>query len=90
MVGSWSSGQAWSRSSGPPRRANPPRASPPIGLQGRESAAARKAGLDPDSGEVSEAIAALMDRGYVQGTNILGQKVYRITASGIEETTRPA
>ena len=55
-----------------------------------QEAAARKAGLDPDSGEVSEAIAALMDRGYVQGTNILGQKVYRITASGIEETTRPA
>jgi hypothetical protein len=55
-----------------------------------QEAAARKAGLGPDSGEVSEAIAALMDRGYVQGTNVLGQKVYRITASGIEETTRPA
>jgi hypothetical protein len=52
--------------------------------------AARKAGLDPDSGEVSEAMAALVDLGYVKGTNILGQRVYRITGSGIEETTRPA
>jgi hypothetical protein len=30
-----------------------------------QEAAARKAGLDPDSGEVSEAMAALVDRGYV-------------------------
>ncbi len=55
-----------------------------------QEAAARKAGLDPDSGEVSEAMAALVDRGYVKGTNILGQRVYRITASGIEAATRPA
>ncbi len=55
-----------------------------------QEAAARKAGLDPDSGEVSEAMAALVDRRYVKGTNILGQRVYRITASGIEEATRPA
>ena len=54
-----------------------------------QEAAARKAGLDPDSGEVSEAIAALVDRGYVKGANVLGQRVYRITASGIEEATRP-
>jgi DNA-binding PadR family transcriptional regulator len=53
-------------------------------------AAARKAGLDPDSGEVSEAMAALVDQGYVKGANVLGQRVYRITASGIEEATRPA
>jgi hypothetical protein len=52
--------------------------------------AALKAGLDPDSGEVSEAMAALVDRGYVKGINIIGQRVYRITASGIEEATRPA
>jgi hypothetical protein len=55
-----------------------------------QEAAARKAGLDPESGEVSEAMAALMDLGYVKGTNVLGQRVYRITASGIEESTRPA
>ncbi len=54
-----------------------------------QEAAARKAGLDPDSGEVSEAMAALVDRGYVKGTNVLGQRVYRITANGIEEATRP-
>jgi hypothetical protein len=55
-----------------------------------QEAAARKAGLDSDSGEVSEAMAALVDLGYVKGTNILGQRVHRITASGIEEATRPA
>jgi DNA-binding PadR family transcriptional regulator len=55
-----------------------------------QEAAARKAGLDPNSGEVSEAMAALVDRGYVKGTNVLGQRVYRITASGIEEATRSA
>jgi hypothetical protein len=55
-----------------------------------QEAAARKAGLDPNSGEVSEAMAALVDRGYVKGANVLGQRVYRITASGIEEATRPA
>ncbi len=55
-----------------------------------QEAAARKAGLDPDSGEVSEAMAALVDLGYVKGANVLGQRVYRITASGIEEATRPA
>jgi hypothetical protein len=55
-----------------------------------QEAAARKARLSPDSGEVSEAMAALVDLGYVKGTNILGQRVYRITASGIEAATRPA
>lgn len=55
-----------------------------------QEAAARKAGLDPDSGEVSEAMAALVDLGYVKGTSVLGQRVYRITANGIEEATRPA
>ena len=55
-----------------------------------QEAAARKARLSPDSGEVSEAMAALVDRGYVKGTNVLGQRVYRITAGGIEESTRPA
>jgi hypothetical protein len=54
-----------------------------------QEAAARKAGLDPASGEVSGAMAALMDRGYVKGTNVLGQRVYRIAARGIEEATRP-
>ena len=54
-----------------------------------QEAAARKAGLDPDSGEVSEAMATLVDRGYVKGTNVLGQRVYRITARGIEEAIRP-
>jgi hypothetical protein len=53
-------------------------------------AAARKAGLSPASREVNEAMAALVGRGYVKGTNVLGQRVYRFTASGIEETTRPA
>jgi hypothetical protein len=55
-----------------------------------QEAAARKARLRADSGEVSEAMAALVDRGYVKGTSVLGQRVYRITASGIEEVTRPA
>jgi hypothetical protein len=55
-----------------------------------QEAAARKARLSPDSGEVSEAMAALVDRGYVKGTNVLGQRVYRITANGIEEATRQA
>jgi hypothetical protein len=50
-----------------------------------QEAAARKAGLDPDSGEVSEAMAALVDRGYVKGTSVLGQRVYMITANGIEK-----
>ena len=54
-----------------------------------QEAAARKAGLDPESEEAREAMVALMDSGYVKGTNILGQRVYRITASGIEESTRP-
>ena len=54
-----------------------------------QEVAGRKAGLDPELGEISEAMAALMDSGYVKGTNVLGQKVYRITASGIEEATRP-
>jgi hypothetical protein len=53
-------------------------------------AAACKAGLDPDSREVREAMAALVDRGYVKGANVLGQRVYRITARDIEEATRPA
>ncbi len=52
--------------------------------------AARKAGLDLDSEEVSEAMAALVDLGYVKGANVIGQRVYRITARGIEEDTRPA
>ncbi len=55
-----------------------------------QEAAARKAGFSSDSREVSVAMAALVDRGYVKGTNVLGQRVYRITASGIEEATRPA
>jgi hypothetical protein len=55
-----------------------------------QEAAARKAGLDLDSGEVSEAMASLVDRGYVKGANVIGQRVYRITASGIEEATKPA
>jgi hypothetical protein len=55
-----------------------------------QEAAARKAGLSPDSREVREAMAALVDRGHVKGTNVLGQRVYRITARGIEEATRPA
>jgi hypothetical protein len=55
-----------------------------------QEAAARKAGLSPDSREVNEAMAALVDRGYVKGPNVLGQRVYRITARGIEEATRPA
>lgn len=54
-----------------------------------QAVAGRKAGLDPESEEIREAMAALMDSGYVKGTNVLGQKVYRITASGIEEATRP-
>ncbi len=54
-----------------------------------QEAAARKAGLDAGSPEASMAMAHLMDLGYVRGTNILGQKVYRITASGIEEATKP-
>ncbi len=54
-----------------------------------EQAAARKARLDPDSPEATMAMAHLMDLGYVRGTNIMGQKVYRITASGIEEATKP-
>jgi DNA-binding PadR family transcriptional regulator len=49
-----------------------------------QAVAGRKAGLDPESEEIREAMAALMDSGYVKGTNVLGQKVYRITASGIE------
>jgi hypothetical protein len=55
-----------------------------------QEAAARKAGLSSDSREVNEAMAALTDRGYVKGTNVLGQRVYRITARGIEEATKPA
>ena len=55
-----------------------------------QEAAARKAGLSPDSREVNEAMAALVDLGYVKGTSVLGQRVYRITANGIEEATRPA
>lgn len=55
-----------------------------------EEAAARKAGLDPVSEDVSEAMAALVNRGYVKGTNILGQRLYRMTARGIELATRPA
>jgi hypothetical protein len=54
-----------------------------------QEAVARKAGLDHESEEASEAMVALMDSGYVKGTNVLGQRVYRIPASGIEESTRP-
>ena len=61
---------------------------PTVGVT--QEAAARKAGLDPESVEASEAMVALMDSGYAKGTNVLGQRVYRITAGGIEESTRPA
>jgi hypothetical protein len=54
-----------------------------------QEAAARKAGFSFDAREVNEAMAALVDRGYMKGTNVLGQRVYRITARGIEEATRP-
>jgi integrase len=45
-----------------------------------QEAAAHKAGLSSDSREVNEALAALVDWWYVKGTNVLGQRIYRITA----------